>query len=561
MHIKSEDTVSSLFQENNNLENFFTGGGRAEVLVRLQEAISIGVPMLVITGEEGSGKTMLCRMLEQRTAQECIVVYFPKTVESFEDGIRIIAQKLDIDTPGITNGNELQDTIEKIVELLLETGRNLLIILDEAENIYLATLERIRKMLDQMIEAGVYMHVLFSGRPSFLENFDQLLICDFREIEELHFSLEPLSIEETSDYLRSCIDRLEEGSGRDVFSDEVIEKISDVAKGNFRMVNILAEESFATPVDDSSFMVLLDSVAEEKGGGDAGWKWPQNLYNVKRLIPLMPWIGGAIGILFVLTLFFSSGDENEKESVVPLTETVERVQEITAENEKSVLPEPEVGKTDIVIVEEKDVAEKEVKPSQEKAALPPVVEVNDAEPKKIIETAIDGEELHPAEIVLESEKGTNDEEMQTTKIVPENQKEIVHSEKTVDLPQQEEPIVELYQSSTLKKKVGISKAIKRSKIKLQPRTEVEQSITTEAHFTVDQLYASRIAAGREWKYGAKDNMYTIQLMVLTSHNAEENLKQMLSQKNYRQHAKNFFIFKKTGSPPVSGLLRRVSHNC
>jgi len=69
MHKDSENSGNYPFQEKIDLENFFMDGGRAEVLARLQESIDVGVPLLVMTGEEGSGKTMLCRMLEQRVTK------------------------------------------------------------------------------------------------------------------------------------------------------------------------------------------------------------------------------------------------------------------------------------------------------------------------------------------------------------------------------------------------------------------------------------------------------------------------------------------------------------
>ena len=96
--------------------------------------------------------------------------------------------------------------------------------------------------------------------------------------------------------------------------------------------------------------------------------------------------------------------------------------------------------------------------------------------------------------------------------------------------------------------MGSPKSAGKTKIVVQPRKEVQKVTATNANFTVDQLYSRRIAAGREWRYGIKDNMYTIQLMSLTSKNAQHNLKLMLAQENYREQAGNFFIFKRDSSP-------------
>ncbi|MGW8193648.1 MAG: hypothetical protein ACWGOX_05225, partial [Desulforhopalus sp.] len=83
-----EDTVqidTSVFQEGIDLENYFAGGGREEVLSQVQGAVQDGVALIVLTGEEGSGKTMLCRMFERRSPSDWIPVFFPRTVDSFDD--------------------------------------------------------------------------------------------------------------------------------------------------------------------------------------------------------------------------------------------------------------------------------------------------------------------------------------------------------------------------------------------------------------------------------------------------------------------------------------------
>ena len=518
------------------------GGGRAEALSRLQESVAIGVPLLVVTGEEGSGKTTLCRMLEPKLAEEYIVVPFLHTVESFEDVVRIIARKLGIVTTAIIDGKGVREAIEKIVVLLLEERRHLLIIFDEAEVIYLATLERIRKMLDQMTEAGVLLHAIFFGRPSFLGNYEQLIICDFKQVEEVHLHLDPLSEEETAAYLENCIGRLPGDVQRDVFTEEVIAKICAAAKGNFGIVNALAEESIVAPGDNSSFMVLLDSVADETEEESGGFDWSKAIADTKRFVPLIPWVGGAVVLVVVMFLIFGSGDEVEKVAVLPPVKTQ--------------VSDPIVV-TAVAPIE--DVADVEV--------AAPVEAVTDVEVTAPIEDVVDVEIITFEEIVevdkphsggpvsqpdIEKYEDGKPEVLPSEAEKPEViQPEVKKAEAVVakQVPSQENIIVELRPSKSLKKRVGALEPVTKKKLSVQA-AKVNKVVPSNAHLTVDQLYARRIIAGKIWESGARDSMYTIQLMVLTSQNAEENLKQMLAQENYRKQASNFFIFNKHDSPAV-----------
>jgi len=529
MHKDLEDTAHSPFQIKNDLENFFMDGGRAKVLAQLQESLVVGVPLLILMGEEGSGKTMLCKMLAQRAAEECVVVYFQHTVESFEDVVRIIAAKLGVVVE--VNGKGVRDTIEKIMETLLEKRLHLLIVFDDAEIIYLATLERIRKMLGQMTEAGVYLHVLFSGRPSFLGNYEQLIICDFKQVEEVHLLLDPLTEKETKDYLESCIDRLPDGVEKDLFTEEIIGKICANAKGNFGTVNILMGESIEAPGDDSSFMVLLDSVADAKEDEYGGLKWYQTILSAERFLPLLPWAGGAVVIVVVLFFVFGSGDEEKRETIVPLKKVDGQeivVKEIVSRSEP-------VVKNSVVVVEkdvDRGVAISDVKVDvEEKSPVKPGLQ------QEAIQQEIVQQEIVQSEKIQSEVEAVTGEEAGNKKF------------EEVLLPQ-ENDIVELRQYPSLKKKIGAMELTRKRKKGVQPVAKIQKTGPVNRHLTVDQLYARRIAAGKEWESGAKDSMYTIQLMALTAKNAEENLKQMLAQENYRQQVENFFIFKKNGSHAV-----------
>lgn len=258
-----ESIGKSPFQEEIVLENYFAGTNRGEVLAQMKEAVQSGVALMVLTGEEGSGKTMICRLFEHEVSPPCKTVFFSRTVDSFEDVVRILAMRLGLDAVIEMDGRNVDQALEQITGFLLCESVALLIIFNEAENIYLATLERIRKMVDRIIGSGARMHILFSGRKAFLENCDQRSICDFQKTDEPHFVLTLISEVETADYLKNCAARLTGKDAIKVLTDEVVGNIYDLAKGNFRMTNILGEESLETHGEDPSFMVLLEKSLQQ----------------------------------------------------------------------------------------------------------------------------------------------------------------------------------------------------------------------------------------------------------------------------------------------------------
>ena len=80
-----QDTIDTVF--------FFSGGGRRETIDDIKSALSQSVPLLLLTGGEGAGKTMVCRMVEKELPAEMISVFLPQAINSFDDMVSIVMQE------------------------------------------------------------------------------------------------------------------------------------------------------------------------------------------------------------------------------------------------------------------------------------------------------------------------------------------------------------------------------------------------------------------------------------------------------------------------------------
>jgi type II secretory pathway predicted ATPase ExeA/septal ring-binding cell division protein DamX len=514
----SESVSVSPFQEEIVLENYFDGANRGEVLAQMVEAIKNEeeAVFIVLTGDDGSGKTMMCRLLEQRALSFglCKTVFFPRTVDSFDDVVHCITSELSPDEWS----DNTEDAVDWIVSFLLGQSVELLVIFDEAENMFLATLERIRKMFDRVSEAGARMHILFSGRKTFLENCDQLSLCDFQKSNELYFALTPLSENETVDYLENCVVRLPGSDGKKVFTDEVVDNIYSLAQGNFRITNMLGEESMKIHGGDTSFMVLLESV---KDGGVKVKKQPdegKHSHIMRGTAAYLPWIGGAVGCFLLLFYLFGSGHETNNVKPVDVAPVIAGKATVAEIEMEPVSPETKV---DIELADE----EKPVSGQ----ALDPLIEV----PPENIQA------MHTESAAWEE---------------PENETADVAETEVAQPPtaEKKQDIVQLHSVDDVKKKAEFSPVsrpvLEQQVIKREPRAKIRKVTSAVAHFPAAQLYNERVSAGSAWAKKEKQDKYTVQLMLLASETAEENLKNMLARDNYRQEAGNFYIFKKTAMP-------------
>ncbi len=401
----SQASEKSLFEEEYILEHPFACTKRMEVLSKIKEAVQNGVNLILLTGEQGSGKTVLCRLLEQELAPSCTTVFFSQAVDSFEDVVRSLTMQLGLEDDAADESGDIGFAVEQIAAFLLGESKELLIIFDEAENIFLATLERLCRMLNQVIGSGARMYILLSGRKTLLENCDQISVGDFQNIHEQHFDLAPLSYAETADYLRNVAAWETDVDVSKVFSDAVVKEIYGQAQGNLGLTNTFGQDALQSPSDDTSFMVLLEGVKE---GVDSIGEHPVFMRYaglIKKFPVYLPWAGVAVCCFLLLFFLFSpGGSENDIGQDANPTEEIETV--AVVEDENTHLSERDKMDTTESAVTDQPLKEKETADQKgEKEASPEEVEMMVVSEQKPSEQ--DGGQVQSVDeqIAIEAEPG------------------------------------------------------------------------------------------------------------------------------------------------------------
>lgn len=481
------DAGQSPFREGIETIRFFPGGQRRETLEAVKTAIVESVSLIILTGEEGCGKTMMCRMVERDLPEGYVIVFFQEMLASFEDVTRTVAREMEITLADGIPAGDIRELLLEVCARLSEKKMKMLLVFDQAERIYLATLERIRKMLDIVNQDGINLQILFSGGEGLLDNLKQLSICSFKGAEERHFALAPLDSSATYAYLNFCM----QSQGEDeIFSLETSERIFSLAKGNFKKTNKLADELVRSMTPDSSFMVLLDNV-RDTFGDESPKKWDLSFFREKYLTHkkwLIP--SGVCLVILLLILTFQTG----KSPVIKKKESPPKVTRLSAELKNIEKKENSI--------EDKGKTATTPKPQHSEKV---------------------GEAPRPAKTPVASSSGKV--ESITIKKIAQ-----VASEPPAPKVRTSAP-VEIKPDKSAKKIPLVS-----------VKTPKE---------TAEKIFKERTQAATKWLVGEKNAEFTIQLMVLASEGAEKNLERMLVRKEYRDLADKLFILRKgTTSPSI-----------
>ena len=316
MYLEHFQLHTSPFREELDPEIFFPEAGRDAICRGLQRDLEEGRLFVKLIGTEGTGKTLLCKVLFEELSDAVEVVYIDNPKGSFDDVLRVVCLDLGLQQ-AVDEQVNLVEELKKQLQRRKKHGHRVVLVLDGAENIFLATLERLLRLLCELEEPTNFT-LLLAGRPALDANLEQLTVyCTGVDIDA-GYRLEPMSSKETGRYLtfRLLAAGLDKDKQQEVFTGEAVEKIYAKASGNPRLTNILAEEALQRSCSEKSFMVLLDHV--DSNGDPVKTQRKENdlletLQGKKKILGIC---AGAAVLLLVL-FFLLPGKEQVKEQAVP----------------------------------------------------------------------------------------------------------------------------------------------------------------------------------------------------------------------------------------------------
>lgn len=225
-----------------NAAFFFPGGNRGPILEALVYAITQGEGIIKVTGEVGSGKTMLCRMLETSLPDTIETVYLANPSVAPGEILHAIAFDLHLDIPPQANRLQVLQQLQDYLVKRHAENKQVVIFVEEAQATPIATLEEIRLLSNLETQHHKLLQIVLFGQPE----LDEILADpDIRQIKERithSFRLDPLNTADIRAYLNFRM-RQAGYKGPDVFSVGAVREIARASLGLTRRINIIADKA------------------------------------------------------------------------------------------------------------------------------------------------------------------------------------------------------------------------------------------------------------------------------------------------------------------------------
>ncbi|CAH6783265.1 MSHA biogenesis protein MshM [Vibrio chagasii] len=229
-----------------NTDLFYGLAPHFEAIQTVISALEMGEGVIKVTGEVGTGKTMVCRMLVNHLKNCTALIYLPNPVLSGADLRHAVAKELDLK---VENEASLVDNIQhKLIELH-NSGLRVVAIIDEAQALSDEALETLRLFGNLETEDKKLLQIVLLGQPELDARLEAYHLRQFRQRITFSSTLRALTLDETVAYIDNRIAK--SGGNPELFSLNQKKAICRSSLGIPRLINQLCHKALLLSFSES----------------------------------------------------------------------------------------------------------------------------------------------------------------------------------------------------------------------------------------------------------------------------------------------------------------------
>ena len=218
----------------------------------------------VISGVTGAGKTTLIRYLLNQFGDNVAVGLITNTHQSFSDLLRWILMAFNLDYSSDSKPRLYQTFVNFLIEQYAK-NRNTVLIVDEAQNMSVETLEELRMLSNINADKDQVLQVILVGQPGLRDKLNRPDLEQFAQRIAVDYHIEPLNAEETRNYIRHRLTIA--GGDPELFEKDAAQSVYHYSNGTPRLINLLCESALVYGYAEGLPRIsarLVDEVARER---------------------------------------------------------------------------------------------------------------------------------------------------------------------------------------------------------------------------------------------------------------------------------------------------------
>jgi type II secretory pathway predicted ATPase ExeA len=261
MYLAHFDLKQRPFRSTPDAGSYYPAQSQEVALSRLLTAINGDEGLALVTGDPGTGKTLLAHRLLERLDGATNQVFL--TNSQFADKSSLLQAILyDLSLP--FEGQSEQELRLVLTDFLLKeiaAGRRTVLVVDEAHHLPGALLEELRLWGNLETDQSKAVQIVLVAQPSIVDSLRRPQLAALSQRLATRIQLEPLTDEESANYLIHQI-RVAGGNAQRLISNEAIEILSGAAKGLPRLLNQAAHQALSIACEAGSPVVDAEAALE-----------------------------------------------------------------------------------------------------------------------------------------------------------------------------------------------------------------------------------------------------------------------------------------------------------
>lgn len=223
-----------------------------------------------LTGEVGTGKTTLCRLLLEQVPDKTRIALLLNPLLNPVELLETICEELSIDIEGARGSlKTLTDRLNVVLLKAHADGERVVVIIDEAQNLSVESLEQVRLLTNLETSTQKLMQIILLGQPELRDLLDRPDLRQLAQRITARYHLTPLDSEETETYVRHRLHVA--GSERIPFTRLALRSLHRRSGGVPRLINVIADRAlvagYARSLDSINERIVDEAADEALHGG------------------------------------------------------------------------------------------------------------------------------------------------------------------------------------------------------------------------------------------------------------------------------------------------------
>ena len=245
-----------------------------EALNTLLVALNSGEGFIKITGEVGTGKSLLCRRLLQALPENAVSAYLPNPYLAPRTLLLALAEELGVAVDSASDDYHLLKCVNEALLAYAGDERPVVVCIDEAQAMPLETLESLRLLSNLETEKRKLLQIVLFGQPELDRKLAEPSVRQLLQRIAFHYRLGSLGREEVGNYLAHRL-RVAGYRGDELFAPRTVRSLHRASRGTPRLLNILAHKSLLAVYGEGKHAVLprhvRQAAADTEGAAAPGW--------------------------------------------------------------------------------------------------------------------------------------------------------------------------------------------------------------------------------------------------------------------------------------------------